>query len=55
MRCLNNKQNIAPLILDQVFVGQWHSLFQLPQNSNAPTMLMHMPMSAQMGANAFAI
>jgi len=25
------------LTLDQVFVGQWRSLFKLPQNRNAPT------------------
>ncbi len=34
----NNKINTAPLTLDQLFVGQWRSLFQLPQNSNVPTM-----------------
>jgi len=37
------------LTLDQVSVGQWCSLFQLPQNSNTT------PMSTQMGANAFSI
>ena len=61
-RSLNNKTNIAPLTLDQVSVGQWRSLFQLPQNSNTPTMRLNTPrfqtstpMGAQMGANAFAI
>ncbi|KAI2666801.1 hypothetical protein H4Q32_026501 [Labeo rohita] len=45
-----------------VLVGQWCSLFQLPQNSNASTMHLNtprfqisMPTGAQMGANAFAI
>ena len=53
---------IAPLTLDKVSVGQWRSLFLLPQNSNAPTMRQNtpcfqtsMPMGPQMGANAFAI
>ncbi len=35
MRSLNNKKNTAPFTLDQVSVGQWRSLFQMPQNSNA--------------------
>ncbi len=39
----NNKINTAPLTLDQVFIGQWHSLFQLPQNSNVPTMRLNTP------------
>jgi len=33
----------VPLTLDQVFVGQWHSLFQLPQNSNPPSMRLNTP------------
>jgi len=60
-RSLNNKTNIAALTLDPVSV-EWCSLFQLPQNSNAPTMRLNTPrcqtttpMGAQMGANAFAI
>jgi len=32
-----NQKNTAPLTLDQVFVGQFRSLFQLPQNSNPAT------------------
>ncbi len=54
-RSLNNNNNTAPLTLDQVLVGQWRSLFQLPQNSNASTMHLNTPrfqtstpMSAQM-------
>ncbi len=40
---LNNKKNTAPLTLDQVLVGQWRSLFQLPQNNYAPTMRLNTP------------
>ncbi len=61
-RSLNNNKNTAALTLDQILVGQWRSLFQLPQKSNMPTMRLNTPrfqtstpMSAQMGANAFAI
>jgi len=42
----------------RVFVGEWHSLLKLPQNSNAPTMHPNTPhfqtstpVSEQMGAN----
>ncbi len=55
-RYINNKKHIAPLTLNQVLLGQWHGLFQLPQNSNAPTMrlntlgfLTSTPMNTQMG------
>ncbi len=34
---------IVALNLDQVSVGQWYSLFQLPQNSNTPTMRLNTP------------
>jgi len=52
----------VPLTLEQVFVGQWRSRFQLPQNSNTPTVRLSTPrfqtsthMGEQMGASAFAI
>ncbi len=61
-RSLNNKKSTVSFTLDQVLVGQWRSLFQLPQNSNMPTMHLNtprfqtsIPMGAQMVVNAFAI
>ncbi len=46
-RSLNNNKNIAPLTLDQVWVGLWRSLFSVPQNSNAPTMHLNTQFSDQ--------
>ncbi len=34
---------IAPLTLNQVWVGLWHSLFSVPQN-NSPTMRLNTPL-----------
>ncbi len=59
---IKNNKKPASLTLDQVLVGQWRGLFQLPQNSNIPTMCLNtrrfqtnMPKGEQMGANVFAI
>ncbi len=61
MHPLNSRKNTAPLTLDQVFVGEWHNHFLLPQYSNAATLRLttphfktNTPMGAQMGANTFA-
>ncbi len=35
---INKKMYIAPLTLDQVWVGLWCSLFSVPQNSNGPAL-----------------
>ncbi len=35
---INKKMYVAPLTLDQVWVGLWRSLFSVPQNSNGPAL-----------------
>ncbi len=34
------QENTAALSLDQVVVGQWRSCFVLPQDSNAPHLIL---------------